>query len=100
MSYCSFLLESLAFHHADSLLQMLSIIYPIMSSALMQLIPVLNGSNYLSWSSTIETFLKSQLLWRITFGDTPYPINPAATNTKFGDPIPDPSQKILEACSS
>ena len=40
------------------------------------------------------------MLWKITIGNTPYPINPAAANTKFGDPIPDPSQKILEARSS
>jgi hypothetical protein len=100
VSYYSSLLESLAFHHADSLLQTLSIIYPTMSSALMQLVPVLDESNYPSWSSAMETFLKSQSLWRITIGDTPYPINPAAANTKFGDPISDPPQEILEAHSS
>ena len=38
----------------------------------------------------MKTFLKSQSLWRITIGDTPYPINPTAANTKFGDPISDP----------
>jgi hypothetical protein len=64
----------------------------------MQLVPVLDGSNYLSWSRAMEVFLKSQMLWRITNGDIPYPINPAAAKTKFGDHIPDPSQEILEAC--
>src|SRR6202789_1641040 len=71
-----------------------------MPSALMQLVPLLDGSNYLSWSSAMKAFLMSQALWRITNGDTPYPIDPAAANTKFGDPLPDPSQEILEARQS
>src|SRR6202789_2408461 len=71
-----------------------------MTSALMQLVPLLDGSNYPSWSSAMKAFLMSQMLWRITNGDTSYPIDPAATNTKFGDPLPDPSQEILEARQS
>jgi hypothetical protein len=99
-SYCSFLLESLAFHHADSLFnrRFLSSPHNVFSSYATR--PVLDGFNYPSWSSAMETFLKSQSLWRITIGNTPYPINRAAANTKFGDPIPDPSQEILEARSS
>ena len=39
-----------------------------MSSALIQLIPILDGANYTTWACFMEAFLRSQQLWRMTQG--------------------------------
>ena len=50
-----------------------------MSSALLQLIPVLDGTNYTVWARSMEAFLRSQQLWRMAAGWTWFPANPAVT---------------------
>src|SRR6202789_4132894 len=57
---------------------------PTMSTALMQLVPLLDGSNYLPWARSMRAYLKSQGLWAIVNGTERYPIDPNA-------PKPSPS---------
>jgi hypothetical protein len=47
----------------------------------MQLIPVLDGSNYLPWAHTMTAYLKSQGLWGIVNGTERYPTDPNAPKT-------------------
>jgi hypothetical protein len=48
----------------------------------------------------MEAFLKSQMLWGIISGDNAYPIDSTIANTITGDPIPEPSQKLIWACAT
>ena len=48
-----------------------------MSSALLQLVPVLDGTNYTVWARSMEAFLRSQQLWRMAAGWVQFPSDPA-----------------------
>ena len=54
---------------------------PTMLTALMQLVPVLDGSNYLPWAHAMTTYLKSQGLWPIVNGTEHYPVNSTTPKT-------------------
>jgi hypothetical protein len=78
---------------------------PTMSTALMQLVPVLNGSNYLPWAHAITAYLKSQGLWGIVVGTETYPTDPnapkptapAATLTSSSYTVPKEIQEAQKA---
>ena len=50
-----------------------------MSQALVNLVPLLDGSNYKAWARAMESYLKSMDLWEIISRDEPWPtfVNPA-----------------------
>src|ERR1700747_1381359 len=71
---------------------------PTMSSALVSLVPVLDGTNYAKWARAMEPFLKTQKLWRIVARLDRYPVDPAATRAlAAGTDIPDPPAAIVTA---
>ncbi|GAV65462.1 LOW QUALITY PROTEIN: UBN2_3 domain-containing protein, partial [Cephalotus follicularis] len=53
------------------------------------IIIILDGPNYLRWSSAMTSFLKGRLLWRIVTGDKPAPV-------KRSDEIDDSFANCLE----
>lgn len=57
-----------------------------MSNALSQLVPVLDGSNFLLWKRQMRAFLQSQDLWSIVNGTLtrPVPADPAAITPDEG----------------
>ena len=68
-----------------------------MSSALMQLVPVLDGANYTIWACSMEAFLRSQQLWRMTAGWITFPVDPAiAAAHQAGTPAPAPTEKYVK----
>ena len=50
-----------------------------MSQALVNLVPLLDGSNYKAWARAMESYLKSMDLWEIISRDEPQPtfVDPA-----------------------
>ncbi|GAV87875.1 UBN2_3 domain-containing protein, partial [Cephalotus follicularis] len=51
---------------------------------------ILDGPNYLRWSSTMTSFLKGRKLWRIVTGDKSAPVKrPDETNDSFADRLED-----------
>ncbi|GAV81599.1 UBN2_3 domain-containing protein, partial [Cephalotus follicularis] len=51
---------------------------------------ILDGPNYLRWSSTMTSFLKGRKLWRIVTGDKPAPVKrPNETDDSFTDRLED-----------
>ena len=68
-----------------------------MSSALLQLIPILDGTNYTVWACSMEAFLRSQQLWRVTQGWITFLINPAITVAhQVGTVVPAPTDKYVK----
>ena len=68
---------------------------PTMLTALMQLIPVLDGSNYLPWACAMTTYLNFQGLWPIVCGTECYSVEPNAPKTPPPSTIPSVSTYIL-----
>ncbi|GAV89050.1 UBN2_3 domain-containing protein, partial [Cephalotus follicularis] len=51
---------------------------------------ILDGPNYLRWSSAMTSFLKGRKLWRIVTGDKPAPVKrPDETDDSFADRLED-----------
>ncbi|GAV71100.1 UBN2_3 domain-containing protein, partial [Cephalotus follicularis] len=51
---------------------------------------ILDGPNYLRWSSSMKSFLKGRKLWRIVTGDKPAPVKRQdETNDSFADRLED-----------
>ena len=50
-----------------------------MSSQLANLVPIMNGLNYLPWKEQMTTFLKAQGVWTIITGDEIIPVMPSQT---------------------
>ena len=68
-----------------------------MSSALLQLVPVLDGTNYTVWARSMEAFLRSQQLWRMAAGWTQFPADPAITAAILaGTTAPAPTEKYVK----
>jgi hypothetical protein len=71
----------------------------------MQLVPVLDGTNYLPWARAMTAYLKSQGLWGIVVGTESYPTDPnapkptapAATPTTFTYTVPKEIQEAQKA---
>ena len=61
----TFLVISLSIYNADPHYLLYTLKTNTMSSALIQLIPVLDGANYTTWAHSMEAFLRSQLLWKM-----------------------------------
>ena len=70
---------------------------PTLSSALMQLIPILDGANYTNWACSMEAFLRSQQLWRMAQGFVLYPVDPAISAAQqAGTQVPAPTDKYVK----
>ena len=52
-----------------------------MSKALTELVPILDGTNYIQWEKQMNAFLKSLDLWEHVNGGEPYPVAAAAQPT-------------------
>src|SRR3978361_377878 len=50
-------------------------------SSIDKFVPVLDGSNWLSWSENMTSYLKSQGLWQIVAGNVTWPADPPTGST-------------------
>jgi hypothetical protein len=57
-----------------------------MSSALLNTIPILNGTNYPRWNEMMKAYLRSQRLWSVVSGDYPLP-----TESNYTSPTAPPA---------